>query len=408
MEQFKRNTALIYEEVKAVKFFLWTFYIILVSYDLAYYFILPHYNESRVGFPEGSMGFWMHFFLFLLLPIAIYLSKKGMPEKIKYVYIFSFMALDIINNSMIFWGNDKEFTGGHLLEIYFILFSPIFVNKRFFWVASLGFFVKYILDGILFHSTNVIFPLALIIFISSISWVLLSRFHSYVTAITSIHNDLRQKEKLAVIGQMATAIAHEIKNPLSSLKGFTQLQQEKDKDDDQYYPIMLNEIDRINAIVNDLLILGKPNTALKRPKELSEIINYVLTIIKPHALRQDIVIELKASDSQVLLCDENQLKQVFINLIKNAMEAMPEGGKVTIESENKNGFAVVSVKDEGCGIEPEKLAKLGEPFYTTKQNGTGLGLMVTKKIIEEHGGNFSIQSELDRGTNVIITLPLSL
>lgn len=408
MDQFKKNSVLIYEEVKAVRFFLWTFYIILFSYDLAYYFILPHYNGAeKVGFPEGSMGFLMHFLLLLLLPIAIYLSKKGMPEKIKYVYIFCFMALDMINNALIFWGTDKEFTGGHLLEIYFILFSPIFVNKRFFWVATLGFFIKYILDGILFHSTNVIFPLALIIFISSISWVLLSRFHSYVTAISFIYNDLRQKEKLAVIGQMATAIAHEIKNPLSSLKGFTQLQQEKEKGDDQYYPIMLNEIDRINAIVTDLLILGKPNTALKSSKDLGEIIKYVLNVIQPHALRKDIKIEFDANKSIVVQCDENQLKQVFINLIKNAMEAMPEGGKVSILLGIKDNQANVSIMDEGCGIEPHILEKLGEPFYTTKQNGTGLGLMVTKKIIEEHNGTFNIHSEMNAGTTVNITLPVN-
>lgn len=406
METYRKNSALLYEEVKAVKFFLWTFYIILFAYDIAYYFVIPYYSYGNIGFPEGGMGFWMHFFLLLLLPLVFYFSKKGQPEKIKYIYMISFMVLDIINNAMIFWGNDKEFTGGHILEIYFILFSPIFVNKRFFWTVSLGFFLKYILDGLLFHSNNVVFPLALILFISAISYVLLSRFQSYISALTSIHNDLRQKEKLAVIGQMATAIAHEIKNPLSSLKGFTQLQQEKDKEDDQYYPIMLNEIDRINAIVTDLLILGKPNTALKSKKELGEIIQYVLTVIKPHAERQDIQIEMKLNDSPELLCDENQLKQVFINLIKNSMEAMPEGGKVTIQSENSSDFVVVSIVDEGCGIESDRLDKLGEPFYTTKQNGTGLGLMVTKKIIEEHGGRFQIESTLGKGTMVTITLPL--
>lgn len=406
MEQFKRNSVLIYEEVKAVKFFLWTFYTILVAYDFAYYYVIPHYNKGKVGFPEGSMGFGLHFLLFLLLPIAIYHIKKGIPERIKYIYIFSFMVLDLLNNTLIFWGNDKEFTGGHILEIYFILFSPIFVNKRFFWVASLGFFIKYILDGILFSATNVIFPLSLIIFISSISWVLLSRFQSYINAITLIYNDLRQKEKLAVIGQMATAIAHEIRNPLSALKGFTQLQQEKDKGDEQYYPIMLNEIDRINAIVTDLLILGKPNTAEKSPKRLIDIIQYVLSIVHPHTSRKDITIELKLTDSTVLLCDENQMKQVFINLIKNAIEAMPEGGAITIVSENKANVTEISIIDNGCGIEPEILKKLGEPFYTTKQNGTGLGLMVTKKIIEEHGGEFSIRSELGKSTTVKMVLPL--
>jgi signal transduction histidine kinase len=408
MDPLKKNSVLVYEEVKAVKFFLWTFYIILFVYDLAYYFFIPQYGGegNRVGFPEGSMGFVMHFLLLLLLPVAIYFIKKGTPEKIKYMYIFSFMLLDIINNTLIFWGNDKEFTGGHILEIYFILFSPIFVNKRFFLVTSIGFFLKYLLDGIMFHSNNVVFPMALIIFISFISWVLLSRFQSYVTAITSIHNDLRQKEKLAVIGQMATAIAHEIKNPLSSLKGFTQLQQEKDKEDDHYYPIMLSEIDRINSIVTNLLILGKPNTAVKNTRNLREIIEYVLVVIEPHADRMNIDIELDLIDAPGLLCDVNQLKQVFINLIKNAMESMPDGGTVKISSENKDGFAIVSIRDEGCGIEPAKLQKLGEPFYTTKENGNGLGLMVTKKIIEEHSGIFDINSELNKGTKVTIKLPV--
>lgn len=407
MEQFKKNTALIYEEVKAVRFFLWTFYIILFAYDLAYYFILPHYNGTRVGFPEGGMGFGMHFLLLLLLPIAIYLIRKGTPEKVKYMYIFSFMVLDMVNNAMIFWGNDKEFTGGHILEIYFILFSPIFVNKRFFLVASVGFFIKYILDGILFQSNNVIFPLALIIFISTISWVLLSRFHSYVTAITSIHDDLRQKEKLAVIGQMATAIAHEIKNPLSSLKGFTQLQQEKDKGDDQFYPIMLNEIDRINTIVTDLLILGRPNTAQKQPKDIESIIEYVFSVVQPHSERLNVNFEVELKDTPSVLCDENHLKQVFINLIKNAMESMPNGGTVKITTNFVRDSVEVTVIDEGCGIEPDKLMKLGEPFYTTKQNGNGLGLMVTKKIIEEHEGKFMIESELNVGTKVTVILPLN-
>jgi signal transduction histidine kinase len=408
MDPRKKNSILVYEEVKAVKFFLWTFYIILFVYDLAYYFFIPQFGGegNRVGFPEGSMGFAMHFLLLLLLPIAIYFIKKGTPEKIKYMYIFSFMLLDIINNAMIFWGNDKEFTGGHILEIYFILFSPIFVNKRFFLVTSLGFFLKYVLDGIMFHSNNVVFPIALIIFISFISWVLLSRFQSYITAITSIHNDLRQKEKLAVIGQMATAIAHEIKNPLSSLKGFTQLQQEKDKEDDQYYPIMLSEIDRINSIVTNLLILGKPDTAVKNTRNLRNIIEYVLVVIEPYADRMNIDIELDLIDAPGLLCDENQLKQVFINLIKNAMESMPDGGNVKITSKNEDGFAIVSISDKGCGIDPAKLQKLGEPFFTTKENGNGLGLMVTKKIIEEHSGKLDIESELNKGTTVTVKLPV--
>lgn len=406
MDPLKKNSVLVYEEVKAVKFFLWTFYIILFPYDFIYYFLVPYFNKETMGLPEGGLGFFFHIFLFLLIPVAIFLVRRGEPEKVKYLYFLAFVLIDFINNFMIYWGTDHEFKSGHVLEIYFILFSPIFVNKRFFWTMTLGFFIKYTLFGIIFQSPKVLVPMGLIIFIAIISWILLTRFQSYINAITAIYNDMRQKEKLAVIGQMATAIAHEIKNPLSSLKGFTQLQQEKDKGDEQYYPIMLNEIDRINGIVNDLLILGKPNTAVKMPRKLVDLIQYVISVIDPHAQRKDIQFNYNVDDSTVLFCDENQMKQVFINLIKNAMEAMSNGGTVTIQSEINDGRVLISVKDEGCGIPPEILAKLGEPFYTTKQNGNGLGLMVTKKIIEEHEGTFNIESQLEKGTSVNITLPI--
>ena len=230
--------------------------------------MVPYVNKEEIGLPLGGLGFFFHIFLFALIPLAIYLVKKGQPEKIKYIYFVAFTLLDVVNNFLIYWGTDQEFNSGHVLEIYFILFSPIFVSSRFFWTMTLGFFIKYLLTGIIFQTTEVLVAMGLIIFIAAIAWILLNRFQSYVKAITSIYEDMRQQEKLAVIGQMATAIAHEIKNPLSSLKGFTQLQQEKDKGDEQYYPIMLNEIDRINAIVNDLLILGKPNTGVKILKNL--------------------------------------------------------------------------------------------------------------------------------------------
>ncbi|MBT2686231.1 ATP-binding protein [Bacillus sp. ISL-37] len=405
MDQLRKNTALLYEEVKAVKYFLTIFYLILLPYDFTYYYLIPYFNKTEIGLPAQGMGFIFHIILFALLPVGMYLVKKGNPEKVKYLYFFVFMFVDFINNFLIYWGTDHEFKSGHILEIYFILFSPIFVSNRFFWTMTLGFFVKYMIMGVIFQSPKVLIPMALIIFIAIIAWILLTRFQSYLNAIKSVYEDLRQKEKLAVIGQMATAVAHEIKNPLSALKGFTQLQQEKDKGDDQYYPIMLNEIDRINGIVNDLLILGKPNTAIKKPKKIEEIIQYVISVIDPHAQRKDINIILDTKDSPVLLCDENQLKQVFINLIKNAMEAMPEGGTVSIRTKTKDNKVEVSVIDEGCGIEPDKLAKLGEPFYTTKQSGNGLGLMVTKKIIEEHGGGIVIDSELGKGTQVTINIP---
>lgn len=407
MKDNTREILLISEESKAIKLFIWLFYFIYIGYDFFYYFIYPPYMNKETGLPEGGLGFWHYILIFVPLALAFYFLNKKDPYPIKYIFLGVYVLVEFVNYYMIYYGEDLAFRGGHVIELLFILFSPIFVNKTYFWIVSITMFLKYVVYGMLFHSSNVILPVILIIFFTAVAFILLNRFYSYLRALSSAYEELRESEKLAVIGQMATAIAHEIKNPLSALKGFTQLQQEKDKDDEQYYPIMLNEIDRINSIVTDLLVLGKPNTAIKKPVSLLEIIQYVVTIIKPHSDRKNIKIELENSDSPVLLCDENQLKQVFINVIKNAMEAMQDGGTVTINFEEIDGNAVISVEDEGCGIDPDKIAKIGEPFYTTKQNGTGLGLMVTKKIVEEHGGKLLIDSELDKGTTVTVEIPVN-
>ncbi|WP_210364157.1 ATP-binding protein [Bacillus sp. REN3] len=401
-----RGQVLISEENKAIKLFIGLFYLIYIGYDFFYYFIFPYYLKSEIGLPDGGLGFFLYVLVFLPLPVAIYLIRKGNPFPIKYIFLVFYLVLEFTNYFLIYFGKDIPFSGGHVIELFFILFSPIFVNRKFFWLSVSSMILKYAIYGMVFQSLDVILASVLIAFISVVAFILLNRFYSYVKAITLAYEEARENEKLAVIGQTATAIAHEIKNPLSSLKGFTQLQQEKDKGDEQYYPIMLNEIDRINEIVNDLLILGKPHTALKKPESLKDIIEYVVNVIKLHADRQKITINVDIEDSSSLLCDEHQMKQVFINLIKNAMEAMQDGGTIIIQSENRDGFARISVIDEGCGIESDKLMKLGEPFYTTKQKGTGLGLMVTKKIIEEHEGFFSISSEINKGTTVEVSLPL--
>lgn len=400
-----RDEVLILEENKAIKLFIWLFYFIYIGYDLFYYFVFPKYTHKPIGLPDGGLGFFVYVLLLALLPFAIYYIKIRNPFPIKYIFLLFYILIEFSDYYLIYYGKDIPFRGGHVIELFFILFSPIFVNKKYFWLVVSSLVLKYLTYGLLFHSRNILLATVLIIFISIVAYILLTRFYSYVNSLTKAYEDSRENEKLVVIGQMATAIAHEIRNPLSSLKGFTQLQQEKDKGDEQYYSIMLNEIDRINAIVSDLLILGKPNTALKSPKDLGDIIKYVFSVVQPQANRLNIDIELELNDSSILLCDENHMKQVFINIIKNAMEAMPNGGTVRVLSESKGGFAEVVIIDEGCGIEPEKVDRLGEPFYTTKQNGNGLGLMVTKKIIEEHGGEFSIMSELNKGTMVLVKLP---
>ncbi|MFX3624453.1 MAG: ATP-binding protein [Ectobacillus sp.] len=406
-----RIHVLVREEIKAIKLFLWLFYIIFFVYDIFYYFIYPQIGDVQRGFPTNGLGYWLYIFLLLLLPLAIYFLKKGRPYIVKYIYFISYVCIDIINNFMIYWGTAKQFSSGNIVEMFIILFSPIFVNKRYFLLVSIGLITKYILFGISFKSTLVIVPTVLLFVFSIVSFLLLNRFRSYMSAITKMFEETKQTEKLAIIGQMATAIGHEIRNPLTALKGFTQLQQEKYPEDRDYYNIMISEIERIHSIVSELMVLGKPKSREHKLHDIKEILQYVISIVQQQANEQGVIIHLDVSEGLPKLeCDEGQMKQVFINVVKNAIESMPYGGNIFIRSyvPEQHNYIAISIQDEGDGIAQEEIDKLGQPFYTTKTKGTGLGLMVTNKIIEEHHGTFNIKSKIGVGTKVEIILPASI
>jgi signal transduction histidine kinase len=406
MTEGTREEVLRIEEIKAIKLFILLFYFIYIGYDFVYYYVIPYFYHENIGIPDKGLGYFMYGVLFLLLPVSLYILKRGNPFQIKYLYFYAFILLDFINNLLMYWGTNETYMNGNIVEVLFLIFAPIFVNKRFFWIIAVSMALKYIAFGLLFNSANVVVPIMLILFFSIFGWILLSRFISYINGMISAYEDAKQKEKLAVVGQMAASIAHEIKNPLSALKGFTQLQQEKDKSNETYYPIMLNEIDRINLIVSDLLILGRPNAATKKSVNLDEILKYVVAINEPQASRQSVQIHVEMEGSiPEIYGDENQLKQVFINLLKNSIESMPDGGKVSLRARYSNKQFIIRIHDEGEGIPQNIVEKLGEPFFTTKPNGTGLGLMVTKKIIEEHNGRFDIISSTNSGTIIEVSLP---
>jgi PAS domain S-box-containing protein len=218
---------------------------------------------------------------------------------------------------------------------------------------------------------------------------------------------LQQSEKLAVMGELAAGIAHEIRNPLTSLRGFVQLSHKKNPT--LYTEIMLSEIDRIHSITSELLLLGKPKAMDFENKLLVPLIDSILTLVNTHALLHNVQIVVERQpgiEGTVIRCEETKMKQVFLNILKNAMEAMPNGGDVTIQLERSREWTRVRIMDKGIGISKEKLAKLGQAFYTTKENGTGLGLMISYSIIEQHQGRLSIESEERVGTVVDIQLPV--
>ncbi|MDR0140178.1 ATP-binding protein [Metabacillus idriensis] len=217
---------------------------------------------------------------------------------------------------------------------------------------------------------------------------------------------LQKSEKLALLGQMAAGIAHEIRNPLTAIKGFIQLKK-ADHPEDEYYTIMLNELDRINAIVSEFLVLAKPNAVVFREQDVKDLLKDVVTLINTQSILNNVQIFLEFErELPKVLCAEGQLKQVFLNVFKNAIEAMPMGGNIDVKVQLKGEDEIsIQIIDQGIGISRDRISTLGEPFYTTKEKGTGLGLMTCFRIIESHSGILSFHSKEKEGTTVEIILP---
>ncbi|WP_404470001.1 ATP-binding protein [Sutcliffiella horikoshii] len=216
---------------------------------------------------------------------------------------------------------------------------------------------------------------------------------------------LMQSEKLSVIGELAAGVAHEIRNPVTVLKGFVHLLS-KESREKEFFTIMDKELERINQITNEFMALAKPQAIKIKRQNLKELIQEVCVFLESEAFIHQVVMEVVHFEDYIWLeCEPNQIKQVLINLIKNGMEAMPDGGKITIHTQVVDGYVNLVIKDEGYGIPEEVINKVGQPFFTTKEQGTGLGLMVSMKIIENHGGQLTIQSEEKVGSTVEILLP---
>lgn len=217
---------------------------------------------------------------------------------------------------------------------------------------------------------------------------------------------LRRSEKLTTVGQLAAGVAHEIRNPLTTLRGFLQLQQQSKTLKLSHVSLMLSELDRINLIVGEFLILAKPQATKFVTKDIRDVLHDVLQFLDSEAHLHNIVFQMVFTEEQCRIsCEENQLKQVFINLLKNAIEAMPNGGNIHISITKRKNSILISITDEGIGIPEDMISKIGDPFFTRKETGTGLGIMVSQRIINGHQGTMDIQSQVNVGTTVRLTLP---
>ncbi|MCM3705815.1 MULTISPECIES: PAS domain-containing sensor histidine kinase [Cytobacillus] len=216
-------------------------------------------------------------------------------------------------------------------------------------------------------------------------------------------------QKLELVGSLAASTAHEIRNPLTGIKGLIQLLSEKytNTHDRYYFSVINDEINRINEIVSEFLILGKPTAQKMDAMDLRSVIKELEPLILSEANLHNVTFESIISDEPVIVdCTKDQMKQVILNLTKNAFESMQDGGKLTIKLNKIQSRCQLKITDTGSGIPEDNIEKIFHPFYTSKEMGTGLGLVVCRRIVHSFGGEIFITSEEKKGTHVDVFLPI--
>ncbi len=219
-------------------------------------------------------------------------------------------------------------------------------------------------------------------------------------------------EKNEMVAHLSASINHELKNPLTTVFGFLQLlyQTEQDAQKKEYIEISISELERAKSLISNYLAFAKPHSEKLERLNVKDQIHYTLQVVRPLANQHSIELDSDLADGEII-ADKQGLQQALMNLLLNSIEAavlVPSGGKITVNSFISSTKAVVSIQDNGVGMDKEQISRLGQPYFTTKgQSGTGLGLMVSYSIIKSLDGVISVESEVNEGTTFTIELPLA-
>jgi len=235
---------------------------------------------------------------------------------------------------------------------------------------------------------------------------------SDLTQLKSLEREMRENERLAAVGRMAAGVAHEVRNPLSSIKGLALLLKGKfaeNSRDRETAGLLIEQVERMNRTVSELLSFARPAPLNLQSVSLKDLLEDTIRLIQMDAANSGITTRLEVSpDLQNVAADRDRLNQVFINLLLNSVQAMEKGGEIAVSAKNsKDGRTnVIEIHDTGCGIPPENITQLFYPYFTTKTGGTGIGLAISQKIISDHKGAIRVDSTVGRGTTVTVELPV--
>jgi len=224
--------------------------------------------------------------------------------------------------------------------------------------------------------------------------------------LSRLQAEMTRLERLNLVGQMAAGIAHEIRNPMTTVRGYLQLLKSKAEFQSlgSTFELMIEELDRANSIISEFLTLTKNPPTERQCQNINEILRHLYPLLEADTLTQNKQIVFEAGETPDILFNSKEISQLVLNLCRNGLEAMQVGGTLTIRTFIENEHVVFSVEDEGCGIQSENLDKLGTPFFTTKENGTGLGLATCYSIVDRHNATIDLKSG-SGGTTFFVRFP---
>lgn len=231
-------------------------------------------------------------------------------------------------------------------------------------------------------------------------------FHD-LTEIKILEDKLKNSEKLAILGQLASGLAHELRNPLSAISGAIEIlssEVEKSSDNQRLINVATQEMERMNLIVEDFSILTNPIQKAGFPVDISVILNETIDTFSKTIKRSDIDVERDIESEIYVSCDRYRLKQSFWNLFLNSMQSISGDGLIKVEAFSERQSVIIKISDSGCGISQKNISNIFDPFFTTKNSGTGLGLVIVQKVIESYNGKIDVVSAVDEGTTFIITM----
>lgn len=233
-----------------------------------------------------------------------------------------------------------------------------------------------------------------------------------LTRMREMEEQLKRDEKLKALGGLAAGMAHEIRNPLASMSGSIQVLEDglsyEDRDNRRLMDIVLREAARLNDIITDFLVFARPASGAMEVVDLKGLVKDILDVFRNSPVGSGVTISLEVADGLLVEADARQLRQVFWNLFLNGAQAMSGGGKLEIASRAGDGaMAEITVSDSGDGVSPDDLERIFDPFYSTRESGTGLGLALVHRVVESHGGSIKVSSSQGEGSTFTLTLPLA-